>query len=107
MLTARVDRKRRNKLQKLQQAMESSRWNIQQLENELKETEDQANPAPTEPKPTTWFKPSIPRPPSWTWKPAAAKVNLSAELINELTEDDLKQMVLDGTIETALSLIHI
>ena len=103
MLAARVDRKRRNKLQKLQQAVELSKWNVQLLENELQQTMPDAAPEPVDLKPTSWFEPSLPCPPGWSWEPTAAKVNLTAESINELTEADLKQMVLDGTIDTAIT----
>ena len=61
MFDNRVQRKQKCKLQKLQQATEPSKRNLQRLEEEL-EGESGDHYEPTAPKEASWFKPQLPLP---------------------------------------------
>ena len=103
MLDARAWRKRREKLDKLQRTIKQSRHDVETTEEELRQLDSVESPEPAATSPRTWFTPNLPRPPGWSPDFSKTKVNLTSELINELTEEELKQMVLDGTVETAIS----
>ena len=102
MLDARARRKRREKLpRQTAQTVEQSRREVETMEEELRQLNSIESLGPAATPPRTWFMPSSPRPPGWSPDSSTAKINLTSELINELTEEDPKQMVLDGTVETA------
>ena len=103
MLEARARRKRCEKLDKLQRTIKQRRHEVETMEEELRQLDSVESPGPAATPSRTGFTPSLPCPPGWSPDPSTAKVNLTSELINELTEEELKQMVLDGTVETGVA----
>ena len=49
------------------------------------------------------MRPSPPEPPQWKQQRTQQQHNPTCELINQITEQELKQMVLEGTIETGMA----
>ena len=103
MLDSRAQRKHTNKLQKWAKQSEESHAIIEQCEAQLRaiaEAQDQV-PTTEEPPQTRWYQPSMPAPPAWS--KAKETENPTLALVNSITEKSLKQMVLDGSIDTAIA----
>ena len=104
MLERRRQRKRGTKLQKINASRQQSQNAISRSEKELLALETKwANPQPpTEQKDVTWMRPSLPAPPKWKSQRTHQQHNPMCELINQVMEEELKQMVLEGKIETGI-----
>ena len=66
------------------------------LEDEMKQQQ-----APHEPAKTDCFVPSMPQPPAWKRKENIT--NPTCEIVNTITDEQLKQMVIEGSVETGIA----
>ena len=103
MLRARAARKRNQKNSKVETTKANSERALAALDAELQALNNnilQPESVPTPPQARA-YAPVLSQPP--TWKPESKDVNATAELIDSITDTELKQRVLEGTIETAIA----
>ena len=104
MIRARAQRKRNTRLRKLAHQKESGSLKVQLLEKALFSLEESMaeQQQPHQPTEMTWYAPTLPHPPAWTQEQIKSS-NPTCDLVNNITEAELKQMVLNGTIETGIA----
>ena len=104
MIEARARRKRNTKLQKLASQKESGSFRMQLLEKALLSLEESMaeRQKPHHPTETSWYAPTLPQPPAWAPEQSKSS-NPTCDLVNNITEAELKQMVLKGTVETGIA----
>ena len=90
-------------MQKLSARKEASLSKLQILEQALMSLEDEMEQqqAPHEPVKAEVFAPTIPQPPAW--KKSNGPTNPTCELVNTITDEQLKQMVIEGSVETGIA----
>ena len=103
MTRARAQRKRNDKFQKIGAQKEASLSKLQILEHALMSLEDkmEQQQVPHEPAKAEVFVPNMPQPPAW--KKNEGPTNPACELVNNITDEQLKQMVGEGSVETGIA----
>ena len=104
MLDTRACRKRKDKLQKLVARLDSSYAIMGYYAAELKAIEEGTTELSLELEPpqSEWYQPSLPVPPLWNQEQEATN-NFTLALANSITGQNLKQLVIDGAIDTAIA----
>ena len=102
MRSKRRTRKIKAKIEKIESQKQSSENIVAGLEKQLlaMEAEVKKQQPQSEQRNVTWLKPTLPAPTSWNPQPVIQQHNPTCELINQVTEAELKRMVLQGEIET-------
>ena len=98
ILRARAARTHDQKISKLETTKANSERTLAALDAELQALNNSTSQPASAPTPTQAraYAPTLPQPP--TWKPESKDANSTAELIYSITDTELKQRVLEGTI---------